>query len=192
MNVITTKRQLKSVLKVEKEMYYDYMFPTYVRRFMGWMKNEPIYQIWQWQETSRCADYYNYRIRHGGDIFEKLLYLWYVRQRNIKARRLGLEIGTENISQGFLLYHFGATVINGNSVIGKNCRLHGNNCIGNAGAHHPECPVIGDNVVIGVGAKIIGDVKIANNIKIGAGAVVVTSFMEEGITVGGVPAKKLK
>ena len=31
-----------------------------------------------------------------------------------------------------------------------------------------------------------------SNIKIGAGAVVVTSFTEPGITIGGVPARKLK
>lgn len=46
--------------------------------------------------------------------------------------------------------------------------------------------------MIGVGAKVIGKVRIANNIKIAAGAVVVTSFDEEGITIGGIPARKLK
>ena len=45
---------------------------------------------------------------------------------------------------------------------------------------------------IGVGAKIIGGVTIADNIKIGAGAVVVSSFYEEGVTIGGVPAKIIK
>ena len=45
---------------------------------------------------------------------------------------------------------------------------------------------------MGAGAKVIGNVTIADNIKIGAGAVVVTSFIEPGITIGGVPARKLK
>ena len=32
----------------------------------------------------------------------------------------------------------------------------------------------------------------ADNIKIGAGAIVVSSFTENGITIGGVPAIKIK
>jgi serine O-acetyltransferase len=76
-------------------------------------------------------------------------------------------------------------------VIGKNLHLHGSNCIGNDGKTN-ACPVIGDNVSLGVGAKVLGNVTIANHIKIGAGAVVLHSFLEEGITVGGVPARKLK
>ena len=45
---------------------------------------------------------------------------------------------------------------------------------------------------MGAGAKVIGNVTIADGIKIGAGAVVVSSFLEKGITIGGVPARKLK
>ncbi|MBT0889312.1 hypothetical protein KJR38_03095 [Streptococcus lutetiensis] len=52
-------------------------------------------------------------------------------------------------------------------------------------------PVIGNNVDIGVGAKIIGNVTIADGIKIGANAVVNKSFYEEGITIVGVPARKV-
>ena len=55
-----------------------------------------------------------------------------------------------------------------------------------------RCPVIGNNVMMGAGAKVIGNVTIADNIKIGAGAVVASSFTEPGITIGGVPARKLK
>ncbi|MCW3786649.1 poly-gamma-glutamate biosynthesis protein [Plebeiibacterium sediminum] len=192
MSVITTKKELSSVLKHEKQMYYDYMFQTRSRLFMGWLKHEPIYLILKWQKASRIADYYLYASHHGGNILDKLLYLFYIRKRNIKANRLGIEITTTNIAPGFLLYHFGATVINGGTMIGKNCRMHGNNCIGNSGPQNPECPVIGDNVMIGVGAKIIGNINIANNIKIAAGAVVVNSVYEEGITIGGIPAKQIK
>ena len=45
--------------------------------------------------------------------------------------------------------------------------------------------------MVGAGAKIIGNVKIADNIKIAAGAVVVNSFMEPGITIAGIPARKI-
>lgn len=52
--------------------------------------------------------------------------------------------------------------------------------------------MLGKNVDLGIGAKIIGGVTIADNIKIGANAVVTKSFTEPGITIAGVPAKKIK
>ena len=50
---------------------------------------------------------------------------------------------------------------------------------------------IGNNVFIGSGARIIGKVNIASDIAIGANAVVVKDFNKSGITIGGVPAKKI-
>lgn len=52
-------------------------------------------------------------------------------------------------------------------------------------------PVIGDNVYMCTGAKVVGDVTIADNIIIGANAVVNRTFNEPGITIAGVPAKKI-
>lgn len=51
-----------------------------------------------------------------------------------------------------------------------------------------DYPVIGDICFIATGAKIIGAKRIGNNIAIGANAVVVKSFEESDITLGGVPA----
>ena len=78
------------------------------------------------------------------------------------------------------IYHAGNIVINGDVKAGKNCKLHGSNCIGNNGKEF-KCPVLGDNVRLGVGAKVIGDVTIADNITIASGSVVVNSFLEPGI-----------
>ena len=103
---------------------------------------------------------------------------------------LGIEIYVNSVAQGLTIYHCGDIVINANAKVGKNCKLHGRNCIGNNGKNL-KAPVIGDNVTIGVGAIIIGDIYIANNINIGAGAVVTKSFFEEGITIAGIPAKKI-
>ena len=66
-----------------------------------------------------------------------------------------------------------------------------NNCIGNNGLTN-LCPKIGNNVDVGFGAVIIGDIEIADDIKIGANAVVNKSFLEPGITIAGVPAKRVK
>ena len=105
---------------------------------------------------------------------------------------MGLEVNSMLIDEGLLLYHMSSTVINGSTRIGKNCKLHGNNCLGNSGPNNLKCPVLGNNVRLGVGAKVIGDIYIADNITIAAGAIVVSSFYEKGITIGGIPAKKIK
>lgn len=107
----------------------------------------------------------------------------------VGTNKLGFYIGGDVFDVGLVLFHHGTIIVNGNAVVGKNCKLHGNNCIGNNGKD--SCaPILGDNIDIGFGASIIGNVKLASNIKIGAGAVVTKSFSEEGITLVGVPAHK--
>lgn len=117
--------------------------------------------------------------------------LWYQLLRNRIGNRLGFEIGGKEIGAGLAIYHNGPVVIHGKSILGTNCSLHGDNCIGNDGITD-DCPVIGNNVDIGVGAKIIGNVHIADDCKIGAGAVVVKDFLEPGSVIGGIPAKKIR
>lgn len=186
--MINTKKELKECIKYERQIYSDYMFPTRLRYFMSFLKREPIRIILHYLVLSRKCDFYNY---HRNGIINKIKYFYYISVRNRIGEKLGLEISTENAAPGLLVYHYN-NVVNGGSIIGKNCHLHGNNCIGNAGPQDLRCPVIGNNVMLGVGAKVIGNVTIADNIKIAAGAVVVTSFTEKGITIGGVPARKLK
>lgn len=55
----------------------------------------------------------------------------------------------------------------------------------------PQAAIIGDNVFIGTGDKIIDAIEIGNYIAIGANSVVTKSFIEYGITIGGVSAKKI-
>lgn len=38
---------------------------------------------------------------------------------------------------------------------------------------------------------MIGEIQLGNDIAVGANAVVTKSFLEDGITLGGVPAKKI-
>lgn len=175
-------------IKYERELYSSYMFNTRLRYYLSFLKREPARRILSFLVVSRKCDFYN---KHRYGILNKIKYFYYVCRRNRLGEKLGLEVSTENAAPGLLIYHYN-NVVNGGSVIGRNCHLHGNNCIGNAGPQDLRCPVIGDNVMLGVGAKVIGNIKIADNIKIAAGAVVVTSFFEEGITIGGVPAKRIK
>lgn len=85
---------------------------------------------------------------------------------------------------GLSIAHLGPIVINADSKIGENCRIH----VGvNIGANGGGSPIIGDNVYIGPGAKIFGEITIADHCRIGANAVVNKSFTEPGVTIVGVP-----
>jgi serine O-acetyltransferase len=92
---------------------------------------------------------------------------------------------------GLCVEHYGSIVVNENAGIGANCRIHEGTTIGVNGLNIYEVPQIGDNVYIASGAKIIGSIKITNGIAIGANAVVTKDFLEENITIAGVPAKKI-
>ena len=48
---------------------------------------------------------------------------------------------------------------------------------------------MGDNIFLGSGARVIGDIQIGSDTAVGANAVVVRSFPEGGVTLGGVPAR---
>lgn len=86
----------------------------------------------------------------------------------------------------------GKVVINVFAKIGCNCKILSDVTIGVLGKKDQgDAPVIGNNVYIGTGAKIIGKVVIADDVVIGANAVVTKSILEPGITVAGIPAKKI-
>ena len=126
-----------------------------------------------------------------GNKIKSLLGLFYERKKHRLGIKLGFNIPPNSFGKGLTIYHTGCLVVNTTARIGENCKLHGNNCIGNNGIED-KSPVIGNNVDIGFGAVIIGDVTIADNIKIGANAVVNKSYTEPGITIVGVPARRVK
>ena len=103
---------------------------------------------------------------------------------------MGFSISINSFGPGLSIAHYGTIVVGSNARIGANCRIHVGVTIG-ATNDEKDATIIGDNVYIGTGAKIIGKIKIADNVAIGANAVVVKDILEPGITVGGVPAKKI-
>ena len=188
---IQSRSDLKKILIKEKKKYMEYIYPSVKKYLSGAFKSESIIKIMHWQQISRITDYHDYMFHVTGSKWHLIKYLWYIRKRNRLGNKIGFEISTELIGKGLIIYHYN-NVINPGAVIGENLHLHGCNVIGNAGNGDLRCPIIGNNVMMGDGAKVIGNVTIADGIKIGAGAVVVSSFLEKGITIGGVPARKLK
>jgi serine O-acetyltransferase len=100
--------------------------------------------------------------------------------------KLGISIPfSTEIASGFYIGHFGGIIINGESVIGKNCNISQGVTLGQSSrGKNKGCPILGDNVYIGPGAKIVGAVKIGNNVAIGANCVVVKDIPDNSVVVG--------
>ena len=105
-----------------------------------------------------------------------------------QGMKLGWSIDPNTFGPGMCIVHYGTVVVNPNARIGENARLQAGVNIG-ASAGEQEAPHIGNNVYFGPGAKVFGNITIASNVAIAANAVVNKSCLEEGVTLGGVPAK---
>lgn len=184
--MIKTRQQLKSVL----EQDYGYYHRKGIgKRCIDILFSRENIHIWRYVKTMRYCDYYTTNKQKS--IWHTFMYWWYLRKHNKNSIKLGLIIGVSAFDAGLCIYHAGNIVVNGYSRIGRNCKLHGSNCIGNSHTTD-DCPTIGDNVRFCVGAKAFGKIYIANNITIAAGAVVTKSFYDEGVTLAGVPARIIK
>lgn len=142
--------------------------------------------IWKYEILLRKCEYYQ-NCKKG--LLNKIIEKTYKARLTLLGQKLGFSIGLNVFDKGLYIVHYGAIVVNQNSVIGKNCRIHEGTCIG--ADKTEKAPKIGNNVFIATGAKIIGDIKIADNVAIGANAVVVKDILEPNTTWGGVPAKKI-
>lgn len=180
---INNKKELKRIIKLEKELYFNNNF---YQLYLKVVKLHPDYFTWKFVKQMRITSYYY--LKRNNNIIHSVLYIMNSRKMNKLARRLGIETGENVFDENVRIFHSNGIVINGNAQIGKNCRLYGNNCIGNNGINN-KAPKIGDNVRICVGAKVLGDITIANNITIAAGAVVTKSCLEENAILAGIPAK---
>ena len=172
----------KDYIKEDKLMYkFPLSFKSYLRVFV---LREHEYIIWKYQKLLRREEYFAFK----GNSF---LSSYYRYRKNKLGERLGFTIPKFTFAEGLRIWHYGNIVVNAMSKIGRNCILHGDNCIGNNGSDN-RCPIIGNNVDIGVGAKILGGITIADDVVIGAGAVVVSDVKEKGSVVVGIPAKVIK
>lgn len=181
--MITTREELNDILKSERSLYID----------GGWWREQKLhlimdseYLLWQYQKYLRITEFH-YNANH------KIRYYFAQRVKNKMGARLGISIFHNSVDKGLRIYHYGNIVINSNCKIGKNLKLHGDNCIGNKGElFSSEVPSIGNDVELGFGATIIGKINIANGTIVSANSVVNRDFNEVNCIIGGVPAHFLK
>lgn len=178
--MITTKDQLHGILKKEKQLYLGDDRKHQIALFL---LQDHDYLIWKFVEALRYTEYYS--------VNRNILYYIWQARKNMIGSKLGITIWHGCIDEGLKIWHYGSVIVNGHARIGRNCQLHGMNCIGNRGKDNNAAPVIGDNVDVGIGAVIIGDIYIADNVKIGANAVVIKSCYTKGATLVGNPAREI-
>lgn len=146
----------------------------------------PSYE-WQFIKSLRWLEYCeNVKKNHRGGVIYWLLAKYKFRKISVK---LGFSIPINVFGPGLSLPHRGNIIVNPQTKIGENCRIH----VGvNIGAHHDKAPRIGNNVYIGPGAIVFGDIEIVDNISIGANATVNKSFTVPNVVIAGTPAKVVK
>ncbi len=183
--MINSKEEMKEYISLDN----NWLRPTTCKgKVWERIADYPTYELRRYLKYLRKMEYY---INTGKrNRFHSLLGLFYERKKNKLGNRLGIEISPNIFGKGLSIYHAGNIVVNSGAVVGENCRLHGNNCIGNNGLSE-DVPHIGNNVDIGFGAVIIGGIQIADNVVIGANAVVNHSILKEGTVVVGVPARPI-
>lgn len=177
--MIKTRSELKKVLRTEKNIY------LHVGTVKAWLVHSKDFWIYTYQKYLRKEEYYGNNLI---GIKNKIAYIWFKRKKNILGQKLGFDIPINCFDIGLRIHHIGSVTVNAYARIGKNCDIAGNVCIGSSGG----VPHIGDDCVLGYGSTIIGDIVLANRTVVGAGAVVTRSNTDEGVSLVGVPAKKLK
>lgn len=176
---IKTKAQLKEFLDIECARY-----PLHGRRYISYLLQLSEGAILRRHTVLlRKTEYY---INSGKRIRAYLYWAMLMRVQN----RYCIHIPLNCCDKGLYIAHVYPTGMNGNVTVGKNCRIMPYVKIAGDDVVN-KTPVIGDNVTLGIDSTVFGDVYLADGITVGAGAVVTKSFYEPGISIAGVPAKKI-
>jgi len=186
---IKTVKELREILKYEKSKYFSHK-PYNGLRLIDYLVGESYVRIWKYQKLLRKTEYY---YSHRKNPFYLAGYCIVGRKKNLLGERLGIYIPEYVFDKGLIIDHYGSITVNGKCRVGKECRLHGNNCIGQKGAERGnEFPTAGDNLDLGFGATIIGTVKLGNNIVVGANSLVLQGSYSDGACLVGSPARDIK
>lgn len=175
------KKEIKNIIENERKIYIPHIV-TIRNKLAAIYTHCEEYEIFRFMCHLRLAEYYMSR--------NKIKYIFHLRRVNIIGGKLGYFISPGVLGKNVVLYHRDV-IINLHSVIGDGCIFHGDNCVGNNGKNN-DCPELGKKVELGIGAKVIGGIHLADNIIVGANSVVTKSFDEAGITIAGIPAKKIQ
>ena len=184
--MITSKEDYEEYLRADISSSYNFKeIDTVLGTVKVWLG---IYEEIRFIKAMRYLEYCE-NVLKKNSLLGVLIWLYAKLRFKRLSIRLGYSIPINVCGPGLSLPHRGNIIINPNSKIGANCRIH----VGvNIGGHHDKAPIIGDNVYIGPGAILFGNIRIANNVTIGANATVTKSFLSENVAIAGTPAKIIK
>lgn len=187
--MIENKEEMKRVIEYEKTLYFG---RGGVNKCLHMARlhytKEKIYFLWKYVYYLRHCELYKNTM--SSSLLSKIKLVIYRRKKNRLGEKLGIEISENCFAEGLQIYH-GMIVVNSNARVGKNCKLHGMNCIGNNG-YSDKVPMMGMNVELGAGAVVIGDVVISDGTIVAANAVVNKSVNKKNCVMAGVPASVVK
>jgi serine O-acetyltransferase len=164
-----------------------YMERDRVALNVGGIRDFLFHDIWRFQRRLRKAEYWS----NSNVLGSRFIAFLYRRIAYKTGRDLGFSIPINTVGAGLSIAHVGTIVINSKCKIGENCRIHVCVNIGASASNSSQAPLIGNDCYIAPGAKIYGGIVIADNTGVGANSVVNKSFLEGGITIAGIPAKKI-
>lgn len=126
--------------------------------------------------------YYFRRTQNASCLLTRFFWLFLMRRQMF---RTGIQIPYKTkIGEGFRIVHFGAIVVNPDTIIGRNFNISEGCLIGNSSGRHKGTPIIGDNVCMNANSIIIGGVHIGNNVIIAPGAFVNFDVPDNAVVVG--------
>jgi serine O-acetyltransferase len=184
--MIKSKKDYEFYLKADQISLGRNLHPTILERMENTFFRDD--KVWDYQKSLRKVEYIK-NCKHS--LLGRIRYAFALKKLHRLGSRLGFYIYPNNFGPGLSISHPGMIIVNTYARIGANCRIHPGTVIATQAGPVSRTPRLGDNIYIGPGVKIFDEIEIADNIAIGANSVVNKSFKEPGITIAGVPAKKI-
>ena len=175
---ITTKKQLKEVLEIERARYAVPL--SWLRDFVC-LTSQDILRKHSY--LLRVAEYHT----NAKHLIRSLFYK--IRLRRLQTK-YGIYIPLNTCEKGLWIAHLAPVFINPNCEIGPDVYLYPF-CGAVAKGFSNEAPKLGKGVVLCMGSVIIGGITIADDVVVGANAVVTKNITEKNISVAGAPAQKI-
>ena len=189
--MIQTKSDLRAYIRADYKAYGRAYPVTVKERLRDWRIRDTNLRF---MVNLRCLEYWWNRTEVSSGISKllaKIVRAVYVRRYERLRAVTGIDIWINSVGPGLHVVH-GKSLVNPLAKLGSGCKINSDVTIGAQGRYDvPGAPFIGDRVYIGTGARVLGGIKVADDVVIGANAVVTKDIAEPGITVAGIPAKKI-
>lgn len=175
---IQTKQDLRDWLAYEIKRY-DYNH-SFLRLIFPTSEKDVIVKH---QVFLRITEYYHNTNKKYRGVIAKLLL-------NRIQNKYAIHVPINTCAKGLMIMHVEPVLINWHASIGEDAVFHMNTAVvSNSG--DGTAPKIGRNLFMGIGSTIMGDIVLGDYVVVGAGGLVNKSFLEDDITLAGVPCKKI-